>query len=245
MSLGDSLWERLLQPIDIYCERTDPSFFAEPLGFLSNLGFFPAAALIYWTARRSSSPVKRKRLEVLALLALLIGIGSGLFHSIPNLLTMAADVIPISCFALVFILFLFSFRREEGQAIKKPLALVLALIILPGLLARWSGLLPFLGGGEFYSGLGPAMLFLSASDRVQRRARWLVVGAVLFFLAFAARTMDMHVCSRLPFGTHFLWHLVNSTVVIALALALEASPDSRASVPFTPQRSSDPDRSSL
>lgn len=225
MGVGERVWDRLLQPIDIYCERTDSSFLAEPLGFFSNLCFFPAAFLTYRLAEAASSPLKRMRLRVLSLLALLIGIGSGLFHSIPNLLTMAADVIPISCFALVFILFFFSFLREEGVRIGRPLTIALALIVLPGLLARWTGLFPFLGGGEFYSGLSPAMFYLCVIDREPQRARWLGIGAALFLLAFAARTVDLHLCSFFPAGTHFLWHIVNATVVLALAKALAASPE--------------------
>jgi hypothetical protein len=32
-------------PVDLYCERTDPSFWAEPINALSNLSFLLAAWL--------------------------------------------------------------------------------------------------------------------------------------------------------------------------------------------------------
>ncbi len=231
LSLGDQLWDRLFQPIDIYCERVDASFFSEPLGLFSNFAFLPAAVAIFYFSRRASSPLKQKRLRILAALALLIGIGSGLFHSTPNALTMAADVLPISAFALVFIIFFFSFLREEGRLIAKPCAIALALISLPGFIARLADMPNVLGGGEFYSGLGPAMFFLSYTDKAPARRRLLAAGGVLFLFAFAARTLDLYLCSQLPTGTHFLWHIINSGVVFVLALALWVSPD------FTAQKS--------
>ena len=70
--------------IDLYCERTDASFWSEPLNALTNLAFLVAAILIARWARR-----ERGRLSwdaaVLAALAALVGVGSFLFHTFATL----------------------------------------------------------------------------------------------------------------------------------------------------------------
>jgi len=38
----------------------------------------------------------------------------------------------------------------------------------------------------------------------------------VFFAAFAARSSDMPVCDSFPLGTHFLWHLLNATLLYLL-----------------------------
>ncbi len=38
--------------IDLYCERTDPGFWAEPLNALSNIVFFIAGFLGLYTAKK-------------------------------------------------------------------------------------------------------------------------------------------------------------------------------------------------
>src|SRR3989442_6346009 len=40
-------------PIDLYCERTDASFWAEPANALSNAAFLIAAAAAFWLWRRA------------------------------------------------------------------------------------------------------------------------------------------------------------------------------------------------
>jgi hypothetical protein len=43
----------------------------------------------------------------------------------------------------------------------------------------------------------------------------LAAGAV-FFSAFAARTLDMPICSVFPLGKHFMWHLLNALLLYLL-----------------------------
>ena len=41
------------QPVDLYCERLDPSFWAEPLNAFTNLSFLIAAAIAFVQWRRA------------------------------------------------------------------------------------------------------------------------------------------------------------------------------------------------
>ena len=64
-----------LQNIDIYCERTSTLLLAEPINLFSNLFFVIVGILL---SRRKTD---NKILKRLAYMFVVIGIGSGLFHS--------------------------------------------------------------------------------------------------------------------------------------------------------------------
>src|SRR5215470_16161131 len=89
-----------------YCERgRDPSFWAEPLNATTNAAFILAAlAGILMLSRR---PAHQRSLWhwffVLNFIA--IGIGSFLFHTVPNLSTVQADSGPIGVFMLAYLIF--------------------------------------------------------------------------------------------------------------------------------------------
>ena len=219
------MWEDLLRPIDIYCERTDSTWWSEPLGLSSNLGFFVVAYLMWRLALRldfkdQDQPTHSRELRYLSLVTLAIACGSSLFHAQPNLLTKLADVIPIATFALVFLGLYLRQRLREGVSLRPLLANSLLLLALPPLIARWADSSPFWAGGEAYLGLGPAMLYLASTDKLSARAAWLMRSSLLFLLALTARTLDLHLCAELTFGTHFVWHLLNAVVIYGLARTL-------------------------
>ena len=89
--------------IDLYCERTSASFWAEPANAWSNLAF-PAAALWATAAARRKGGATRAY-WALVVLAALIGVGSFLFHTFANVWSEYADTIPIWIFvaAAVFV----------------------------------------------------------------------------------------------------------------------------------------------
>ncbi|MBN9447463.1 MAG: pyridoxal-phosphate dependent enzyme, partial [Bosea sp.] len=72
-----------------YCERTDPSFWAEPLNAWSNGAFLLAALaglILLWRVRRADWPV-----AILIALVFAIAIGSFLFHTMPRRWTLLAE----------------------------------------------------------------------------------------------------------------------------------------------------------
>ena len=82
-----------------YCERIDGSFWAEPLNAVTNAAFLVAALAGFWLWRRQGG--RDAVTLVLIELVFAIGIGSFLFHTVPNRWTLLADVVPIQLFALV------------------------------------------------------------------------------------------------------------------------------------------------
>lgn len=82
--------------VDLYCERTDPTFWAEPINALTNISFILAAWGAWHLARRSTtlSPV----IWLLLTTIVAIGIGSFLFHTLATSWARVLDVLPILVF---------------------------------------------------------------------------------------------------------------------------------------------------
>ena len=214
-----------LTPVDNYCERLDAGLFAEPLNALTNLAFLIAAWLVWRLASIRGAPGARVRL--LAVLVAIVGVGSGLFHTFANTLTLWLDVIPILLFQLVF-LWLY-FRDVVGMR-RTLAATILAVFLAAGLGAEF---VPnVLHGSLVYV---PAIVVLAILGIYHYRRRLvepalLLAAAGVFLVSLALRTADAELCRLVPVGTHFLWHLLNAVVLYLVSRAY-ASNARTASVP--------------
>jgi hypothetical protein len=210
-------------PIDIYCERLGPAFWAEPINALSNLAFLVAALVGAVTARRRG--LRQRALWALIALAAMIGVGSFLFHTFATPWAALTDVLPIWSFV---ILYLATFATQVAGI--RPLPLVfgaaLALIGLVGAMAVLEAVLgtatAVLNGSEQYAPAVLALAVFSVLLALRRHplARLITATTAVFALSLVFRTLDMHLCAPLPRGTHFLWHILNGTVIGMLLIAL-------------------------
>src|SRR5439155_1034345 len=78
-----------------------------------------------------------------------------------------------------------------------------------------------LWGGALYV---PTLLLMLVIGMVLYRRRLRGAGAFLaamavFLASFSARTLDARLCSAFPVGTHFIWHLLNATLLFILVRA--------------------------
>jgi peptidoglycan/LPS O-acetylase OafA/YrhL len=94
-------------PIDLYCERVTPAFWAEPLNALSNIAFLIAAyaAFDLWRREGKGDPVILALIVVVAV----VGLGSFAFHTLATGGAMLLDVTPIGVF--IYGYFLLALRR--------------------------------------------------------------------------------------------------------------------------------------
>jgi hypothetical protein len=219
----------LSQPIDLYCERLDPSFWAEPVNAWSNISFLIAASLLRGAIQRSHSQGQSVSTGVRALpvLLLLVGICSFVFHTVATAGTNLVDQLAILLFAAVF---LFAFLRNVAAV--PALAAGGTAVLFSGLsylTPRWlaSG---FLNQSAAYfpylCGLLAILIWLGLRKRPTMR---LFLGAVLLFcLALVLRTVDLWICPLFPLGTHWLWHVLNGAVLLLLSLSVlrESQPGS-------------------
>ena len=192
----------LARQIDIYCERTDPSLWSEPVNALTNLAFFAAA----WFGWREAARVARAGgmawdLYLLAVLAAVVGLGSFAFHTTAQVWSAWADGLAILGFIYVW------------------LARYLARVAALGVLGVTAGLVVYFLLDRLAGRLFPPDV-LNGSGRFPATASWLLAAAGIFTVSLAFRTVDLAVCERLPLGTHFLWHLLNGAVLAAAIGAL-------------------------
>lgn len=215
-------WQR---PLDLYCERLTPDFWAEPLNAVSNVAFLVAAALAYRRWRLSGGR-DRAALALIVLVAV-IGIGSFLFHTFANRWSLLADVVPIQLFMLgMFGAMLMRLTRwPPGRAIAGTLAFLACGLFGPRL-ATLAGLGDSAGAAFGYGTGLVAMLGLGGwavstqSAMEQAVGRELLGAAAVFAVSLTLRQLDQPLCSVMPSGTHFLWHVLNA---VTLALLLGAT----------------------
>lgn len=199
--------------IDIYCERLEPGLWAEPLNAVTNLAFLVAAGFAFVLAGREGAlklgPI------VLATLIFLIGIGSGLFHTFATRWAMIADVLPIFLFQIAFLML------YARNVIKLALWQVGLLLLAFFITIYGFGKLPreWLNGSLSY---GPALIFVTGLGlyhwlSAQRERYVLLIAAGIFTLSLTFRSIDEALCMYLPFGTHFMWHVLNAVVLYCTA----------------------------
>ena len=187
--------------LDLYCERLGPGLLAEPLNAVTNGAFLVAAWRLAQLAHSRSGPKDQagsdRGVLALAALALAIGVGSSLFHTFATGWALAADVLPILLFQLLFLLLYL--RRRAGLALAPAAGLCLAF------------LLACLAGRGFPGVLNGSLAYAPTL-------------AVLALLAWhQLRSLDNALCPIWPIGTHLFWHLLNAAVLVLSGQALVAA----------------------
>lgn len=207
------------QNVDLYCERTGPEYWSEPLNALTNLLFVVAGL---WGLSLIRHAGAGRFAEVLAWWVAAIGVGSWLFHTHANRLTMWADILPIAGFTIVYIIY--NLRRFMGYSWPKTFAIFVAYAAVIGTI---TALMPqsvhaATNGSIGYLPAFAALLFFGWLDiREGSAAGWYNIAAAgLFVLSATFRSIDAAVCDAIPFGTHFLWHTINAIMLGVILLAI-------------------------
>lgn len=207
-------------PVDIYCERLDASFWAEPVNAISNIAFVLAgliAARAAWRLQRLDWLI-----FTLCFIACAVGFGSFLFHTVAQRWAGLADVIPIVLFIFLYLLAAVHRFFGLGWMLAVPVTAAAFAAALPARrVAEWlAG--GSMNGSENYA---PAFLLLAGATlglaiMGHRAAPRIALATVVFTISLTARTVDASLCQTLTIGTHFLWHLLNGTMIGILLLAL-------------------------
>jgi len=218
----DTLGEALGQPVFDYCERQSAAFWAEPMNALSNAAFLFAAGAIFvrWRERGGDDyPIL-----ALTVVTALVGAGSFIFHTVANRGAQLLDVIPIAFF--IYGYFLLGLRRFFGLPALAAGALTLFFAI--GAYAVGETVHGLNGSGSYLPALVALAIFSAllwwrpAQPKSREAARGLATAAGLFSISLVFRTADRAICAVVPFGSHFMWHLLNALV---LALLLKTAMD--------------------
>lgn len=203
--------------IDIYCERTGPEFWSEPVNAVTNLAFIVAAFFLMRMILRAGPDVRRDAaVWILAGLVFVIGVGSSLFHTFATRWAMLSDVIPIALFILIYTWYAirrFAGAPAWGAALGVAAVLGLAVAVPP---------LTGFRGGSYVAAL-TALIVIGGFLRLARAhpaGNALLAAAAVFAVSLTLRTIDEPLCALVPLGTHFLWHLLNGCVLFIVVRAL-------------------------
>lgn len=216
-------------PVDIYCERLGPGFWAEPLNAWSNMAFIFAS--LWGVYEAQARGLTHKAVWFLIVLAFCIGIGSFLFHTFANTWSGFADTVPIWTFVATYILVSAALIGGAPPGRIAIAVIVVIAIITVVTLANPSpdpadnyGLEPRsrFNGSEQYLPAVIAMLFFTALTQIRRHPIrwWFTAATVTFLVSLTLRTFDLALCDVWPYGTHVFWHLLNGTMIALLLQAL-------------------------
>jgi hypothetical protein len=193
-----------------YCERTDPTYWSEPVNAISNVAFLIAALYGWRLATRSGD----RGGQWLAVVLFVIGIGSYLFHTHAQMWAMLTDTLPI----LIFILSYVFLATTRFFALPWWAGALAVAIYFPYSRAVSSLLEPVVGSlnGSLSYVPVPILIAFYAALLWRRRpqtARGLLIGVAILASSLFFRTIDEAVCAGFPLGTHFLWHLLNGVML--------------------------------
>lgn len=195
------------EQVDAYCERMDPSFWAEPVNAITNLAFI-VSALFMWR-RTPDLPLAR----ALCVVLFTIGLGSFLFHTFATAWAGTLDVVPILIFILLYLYV--ANRAYLGLGLWGALGGLALFFPYAGMMVPTFSLIPGLGSSAAYAPV-PLLIYLYAlwlRDRAPETAGGLALGATLLVVSLTFRTIDEPLCAGFPMGTHFLWHILNAIML--------------------------------
>ena len=192
---------------DGYCERTDFTFWSEPVNAVTN-GAFIFAAIWMW---RRSVGVPGARLLSAILFA--IGVGSFLFHTYATVWAVIMDVVPIGMFILVYLYLVH--RDFVGLPLWASVLATAGFVPFAAVVVPVLNQVPFFAISNFYWTV-PILLLTYAfglRKKLPHEARGMVIGAVILCTSITLRSLDEGLCADWPMGLHFLWHILNAVML--------------------------------
>lgn len=198
--------------IDIYCERLETGWMAEPLNVFSNAAFFIIVYFVWLVARREQ--VINKASLILIGSVIIIGVNSTLFHISAMRWIGIADTLSILFFQIAFlILYARHVMKFSTIGIGLILGLYVSMIVLASQLPYGTVNVPV----SYFPAL--TLIFGLGIWHAHKclRVRWgFLAAALLFGVSLTFRLLDIPLCDRVPIGLHFIWHILNAGVLYLL-----------------------------
>lgn len=205
----DGPWNSYIQASIRFCEDRLCGFIVEPANTWSNIGYFIAGLLII----RSNWGRGRPTLNIIGITALLVGVGSTLFHATG---TRWGELLDVSAMYLISALFItFALCRVMTLTRMSTIMFYFGLSLLSIIylvLSKSSGIMLFASQITIMV-LLEIRAYFKASQKADYKYLGLVAGA--FAVAYTAWLLDYHrvICDphNHILGGHAIWHLTNAT----------------------------------
>jgi len=202
----------------LYCETGHPwLFMAEPVNTITN-AFIVLAAILAWREVRRAKVGMPFDLTILLFLLFATGIGSFFWHAFRTRVALAFDALPGLLFLFVFSGLWINRLFGRWAAIFGAFGLLIAAagsiyltVTLFPVMRTFPPAISLAPGYATISLIGFSLVVVTV-----RKIGWtsaeIVAGALVCAITAAVcRSIDLAVCSVIPFGTHFLWHILLST----------------------------------
>ncbi len=207
--------------VDRVCERTAHGLWEEPYNAVSSLFFLVTAWAVY-RYRRKAPELKRHKfigdVFFLNFVIVLIGIGSFTFHTFSTKWAEIMDKIPIVIFILGYF-FSFLIRTMRLDWFEMAIAFLAFGGMTYTLVDQFPG--AFNDSIAYLSSMTALIviaIYLNMNNRPS--ARHFLLAALVGCISLFFRAVDNGVCAVFPFGTHFLWHTLNSVLIYILMVQL-------------------------
>ncbi len=210
------------------CERASDAALAEPLNVLTNLAFFATATLL-WRECRSDSDLRGFKvydIKLLISLIFTIGVCSSLFHLHPTPLTELLDAVVIAVFIICF--FLSVMVRIVKCKLMETFVCFMAYAGFTHILVTQFP--NAMNGSIAYLSTMTTLIFIALYLNLKRRAtaRAFLLAAMIGMISLFFRSIDNAVCEKIPFGTHFMWHVLNALLIYIVMMQLIRNVNRRA-----------------
>jgi hypothetical protein len=237
---------RWFDSIDLTCERTDASFWAEPWNAGTSLLFVLASLFVAWRAYRAGELTPAA--IILSGFGVATGVSSFLTHSLARqwteVATMGVTAIFVGAAMAVALVRFFGLSRAvvlyvvalfgvmsglaaiflpseglDGHAVLVPAVVVLLVVVAA--LRLWGrhalAVLEQPKNRAVVAAFGPTMR--AAAEARRNAGRQLLMAAVALTLALLMSSVDGQMCDSLPLSLHFLSHL---SAAVAMVFVLDA-----------------------
>lgn len=200
-----------------YCERLNSPSGFETLNVITNGAFLVTAYLGFKLLK--GYHLEKSELKYLPIFIFLIGLGSTLYHSLPNLLTVSLDIAPIIGFTVIsayLVLKRIFFSRWLKSIIVVYLLIQIGLAFIPG------------PQRHVFSLMTAVVLFILVHQRIGKLAFGLLSVIFLYGLALVIGLSEPTICPYFPLGTHFIWHIlvsITTYIVVRFLVVMHSKVD--------------------
>lgn len=198
------------------CERHGLGFLAEPLNVLSSFAFVAVAISIYRYYQKEEDIQNRRiwDIQILTFITFMIGVNSVIFHAYPTPTTELMDTVAIVFFIIIYFWSVL-FRIGRCNFFQAAICFI-----------------AFVGGShmlvsQFPQALNDSIGYLSSMIaliviavhlhlKARPSSQHFMLAAIVGVCSLFCRAIDHDICDHIGFGTHFIWHSLNATLLYIL-----------------------------
>ncbi len=183
---------------------------------LSNLAFLYVAVAIYRYYSTNEDVMRRSiwDIKIMTFLIFIIGVNSIVFHIYPTQLTELIDTVPIVMFIMIYFVSVI-FRIGKCTKFQAGVCLVAFVGFSHMLVSQFPRAMND-SIGYLSSMIALIVIAVYLHIRARPSSQYFMLASLIGVVSLFCRVIDKEVCSVWPFGTHFLWHLCNASLLYIL-----------------------------